>query len=333
MTDPTNTGQSVDLTTDNTTDLKESMATMMSEMMSVMKDDMLRQFEEYFAAPEPEAHSGDVEANSDQHSPEVADAIDSYLQNPDPNSTSSAFDELAAEFSTADKTGPAIDNKLANIISDLINDTLPKTKLDEVIDKYPRPENCESLVVPKVNKIVWQQLKQSARTTDSAMQKCQKLFTSAMYAIIQACEKVTDDVRMILTHALVLAMSGNREFNLRRRELLRPSLNAKYTTLCNPSTPITSELFGDDISKEIDQVAKANQLGNKLSNSRRGRAQRYHPYAGSPSPSYSGTGPTRGHDNRVSVPRSFSSFFGGRGSYRRRMGAKMGATQTKASRN
>jgi hypothetical protein len=35
---------------------------MMPDMMSVMKDDMLRQFEEYFAAPEPEAHSGDVEA-------------------------------------------------------------------------------------------------------------------------------------------------------------------------------------------------------------------------------------------------------------------------------
>jgi hypothetical protein len=33
------------------------MASMMSEMMSVMKDDMLRQFEEYFAAPEPEANN------------------------------------------------------------------------------------------------------------------------------------------------------------------------------------------------------------------------------------------------------------------------------------
>ena len=128
-------------------------------------------------------------------------------------------------------------------------------------------------------------------------------------------------------------MSGNREFNLRRRELLRPSLNSQYATLCNPSTPITSELFGDDISKEIDQVAKANQLGNKLASSRRGRGQRYHPYAGSPSPTYSGTGPMRRHDNRAPVPRSFPSFFGGRGSYRRRLGAKMDATQTKHSRS
>ncbi|CAB4027192.1 Hypothetical predicted protein [Paramuricea clavata] len=103
-------------------------------------------------------------------------------------------------------------------------------------------------------------------------------------------------------------MSGNREFNLRRRELLRPSLNSQYATLCNPSTPITSELFGDDISKEIDQVAKANQLGNKLSSLRRGRGQRYHPYAGSPSPHYSGTGPMSGQDNRAPVPRSFHLF-------------------------
>ena len=171
------------------------MASMMSEMMSVMKDDMLRHFEEYFAAPEPEANNDDVEANGDQPSRDVSDALENYLQNPDPNSTSSAFDELAAEFSTSDKTGPAIDDKLSNIISDLVKGTLPKTKLDEVINKYPRPENCESLVVPKVNKIVWQHLKQSVRTTDSAMQKCQKLFTSAMYAIIQACEQVTGDVR------------------------------------------------------------------------------------------------------------------------------------------
>ena len=57
----------------------------------------------------------------------MADAIDSYLQNPDPNSISSAFDELAAYVSTADKTGPAFDNKLANITCDVINNTLPKT--------------------------------------------------------------------------------------------------------------------------------------------------------------------------------------------------------------
>ena len=44
-----------------------------------MKDDMLRQFKEYISAPEPEENTGDVEANSDQPSPDVSDAIENYL--------------------------------------------------------------------------------------------------------------------------------------------------------------------------------------------------------------------------------------------------------------
>ncbi|CAB4021900.1 Hypothetical predicted protein, partial [Paramuricea clavata] len=97
----------------------------------------------------PEANTADVEANSDQPSPDVSDAIENYLQNPDPNSTSSAFDELAAEFST----GTA------------------------------RPKNCESPVVPKVNKLFGNnssKVSERPTLTCSAMQKCQKLFTSAM---------------------------------------------------------------------------------------------------------------------------------------------------------
>ena len=80
------------------------------------------------------------------------------------------------------------------------------------------------------------------------MQKCQKLFISSIYATVEACGKSTGDVRTALTHALVLALSGNREFNLKRRELLRPDLNTQYATLCKPTTPTTSELFGDDMT-------------------------------------------------------------------------------------
>ena len=34
--------------------------------------------------------------------------------------------------------------------------------------------------------------------------------------------------------------------------------------LFNSSIPITAELFGDNITKEIDDMTKANQLSNKL---------------------------------------------------------------------
>ena len=38
------------------------------------------------------------------------------------------------------------------------------------------------------------------------------------------------------------------------------------------------DLFGDDVRKEIDEVAKANRLGKKLASHKNGRVSRYQPY-------------------------------------------------------
>ena len=76
----------------------------------------------------------------------------------------------------------------------------------------------------------------------------------------------------------MLILSGNRELNLKRRELLRPDLNAQFSALCNVSTPISTELFGDDVRKENDEVAKANRLGKKLASHKKGRVSRYQSY-------------------------------------------------------
>ena len=120
------------------------------------------------------------------------------------------------------------------------------------MEKYPRPENCPLLVSPKINRAVWNQLKQKARASDKALQKVQQCFIAAVSAMINACEKATGDVKTTLTHGLVLALAGNRELNLRRRDQLRPELNAQFASLCNVATPISSELFGDDPRKEVE---------------------------------------------------------------------------------
>ena len=45
------------------------------------------------------------------------------------------------------------------------------------------------------------------------------------------------------------------------------------------STPITTQLFRDDVSKEIDDVTKANKLSKKLSVPKKGRGARYQLYS------------------------------------------------------
>ena len=293
---------------------------MMTEMMAFFKQDLLTQFEDSFSSSALEEGLTDIVAPENGESSAVADAVDTYL-NAEAEATpsqSTPFADLAAEFSTADKTGPPIDEQLANLVNELCKDHLPKAKLDAMLEQYHRPSNCDHLVSPKVNKVVWQQLNQAARTADNAMQQCQKLFLASVYAMLHACTQTPRADRPSLIHALVLTMSGNREINLRRREFLRPHLNSKYSALCNPSTPITSELFGDDINKEIDQLTKSSQLGTKLTNFWRARGSRFHPYAAATSRNFS-----------RSTPRSFQAFFGSKGSYRRPSGAKVGATQSR----
>ncbi|XP_020902180.1 uncharacterized protein LOC110240703 [Exaiptasia diaphana] len=150
--------------------------------------------------------------------------------------------------------------------------------MEDLLNKYQKPKNCGNLISPKVNKAVWLQLKTDTKNGDHAMQKAQKFLIHSTYALLEGCQKASDDLRTTLhVHALVLLLSGNRELNIRRRELLKPDLNARYAALCNPTTPITSELFGDDVSKEIDDLSKANKLGKKLATPSRIK-RGFHPY-------------------------------------------------------
>ncbi|XP_068723943.1 uncharacterized protein [Montipora capricornis] len=133
--------------------------------------------------------------------------------------------------------------------------------------EYLKPENCPMLEAPKVNTMLWGQLKQEPKM-------------SSLYALLKVCNQLIDkadskEMLTMLTHAVVLSLSANRQLNLSRRELLRPHLNKNYQALCNPAVPITTNLFGDDLNKQVDDLTKANKIGLKVQGSGK---QRFHPY-------------------------------------------------------
>ena len=176
---------------------------------------------------------------------------------------------LADEFSVLEKTSPAIDANLAEKVKSLLTEKLTKEKLAEVQNKYLRPENCTNLVAPKINKQIWQQLRQETRNNDSAFQKAQSLLLSGLYAVLQLCNSANGDQRNVLTHTAVLLLSANRELNLKRRDLIRPDLKKQYSPLCNPSTALSTFLFGDDLNKEVEELTKSQKLSNKVTPKRR----------------------------------------------------------------
>ena len=128
------------------------------------------------------------------------------------------FKTFVEQFAPGEQTGQAIDHDLATIVNELLTKKLTKEKLEPVQDKYLKPENCENLVAPKINKPIWQQLKQETKNTDSTFQKIQQLSLSSLYAILQVCNNLSskqniEDSVMMLTHSIVLSLAANRELN------------------------------------------------------------------------------------------------------------------------
>lgn len=66
-----------------------------------------------------------------------------------------------------EETGAKVDSELANIINTLINNWLPEEKLQDKMNKYHRPENCQSLTKVCVNQAVWEPIRTFARRSNA----------------------------------------------------------------------------------------------------------------------------------------------------------------------
>lgn len=157
----------------------EDLKACIANMLLGMKDELMQHVEDCVAMATQDSSFPDDDQDEegvDTAGMQLVTGIDELTSgNADPQTaqhhdqTSGQLDELVNEFSTSEITSPAVDDELAKIIDGLINNKLPKPKLDELLGKYHRPENCNSLLAPKTNKTIWGQLKDSTRKADIGM--------------------------------------------------------------------------------------------------------------------------------------------------------------------
>ena len=67
-----------------------------------------------------------------------------------------------------------------------------------------------------------------------------------------------------LRNALTCLGYASYQASMRRREFLKPELSKNFRSLCSSSSPLTKYLFGDDLSKQVDEIAKANKITFKV---------------------------------------------------------------------
>ncbi|CAB3986867.1 Hypothetical predicted protein [Paramuricea clavata] len=180
-------------------DIKAAMTEMMfsfkTELLSHVNESISQVYQDFEQAADQEVQDDSVSVPEPDPLPEHSEdnlvdkianfAKDKGSQSQKDLSENTVFKTFVEQFALGGQTGSAIDHDLATIVSELLTEKLTKEKLEPVQDKYLKPENCENLVAPKINKPIWQQLKQETKNTDSTFQKIQQLSLSSLYAVLQ----------------------------------------------------------------------------------------------------------------------------------------------------
>ncbi|CAH3041177.1 unnamed protein product [Pocillopora meandrina] len=173
-----------------------------------------------------------------------------------------------------EETGPSVNTELANVVNAMLKEGLPEEKLQEKLNKYHRLENCEFLTKVRVNQPVWDHLTPTVRSQDVRLQKVQTSIFKGMCALTNMIDKLLEhlsslpagnDLLQKSTNALTLFANANSELNQRRREFIKPDLHEEYKHLCSSSVPITDQLFGNDLPKQVKELTEVNRVGKKVS--------------------------------------------------------------------
>ena len=98
--------------------------------------------------------------------------------------------EISQDFAQADDVGPNINQQLADIITKRWSSKLNDAKQKEKLDKYTRPENCDNLIVPRVNAEIWDKIDQKARQQDLRVSTIQKFIAKVGSILAMATDSL-----------------------------------------------------------------------------------------------------------------------------------------------
>ena len=214
--------------------------------------------------------------------------------------------EISHDLEQEEEVGGNINQQLADIVNKRWSAKLPEAKQKEKMDKYPRPENCEKFVVPRVNAEIWNKLDNKTKHNDLRASTTQKLLskvgtilgitTDRLLQMRTTALPEVDQPITMNTDALALLDHTMCEMSMRRRDAIKPHLNKDYSSLCASHVPITTYLFGDNLQTQLNDIRASNKISKATVPQ---RSDKPRPYGRSGTWGYSNSSsdgkPRRGH--------------------------------------
>lgn len=91
------------------------------------------------------------------------------------------------------RAGRPLEPKVAASINHLSNRPLQEQVVNEALETYTAPENCESLKVPAVNSQKWGHVGANIWNQELKLQRILRLLTSAITSFARSVDKYGDD--------------------------------------------------------------------------------------------------------------------------------------------
>ena len=113
--------------------------------------------------------------------------------------------ELGKEFNKVEELSPCVDDTLSKVVDSGIRYMIDRNLAKELCSKYKRPENCKSLVVPKINKELWNttSLAKTNKEQDRVYQTAQKYLNQGLIPLVQLIDNLLKNRTLKITSDLL----------------------------------------------------------------------------------------------------------------------------------
>ena len=91
---------------------------------------------------------------------------------------------FASRFAAPEEVGKPAPEGLANSLNYLMSSKLEDKQITDTCIQYLQPDNCQHLVVPKVNPMIWENLNSKTRSLDLRLQRIQKPLVKGLTALV-----------------------------------------------------------------------------------------------------------------------------------------------------
>ena len=178
-----------------------------------------------------------------------------------------------------EKLGPEINETMATIVDGFFEETKVLSEMERLAKDYPRIKNLKNLRVAKLEPELFGAVDQPTRGADIALQNIQKGIVASMSALAPLGAHMLEngDLEQFSANigdALQLLALANKALTLKRREQLKPVMQATYAkALTRPLEGDPQWLFGGNLSELAKQCEVAKKVADKMVKRKAGNQQ------------------------------------------------------------